>query len=308
MKSLHLLPFSPFSAPQASLSNQKGIPIRPRSRVKDGFKNAKNEDEGLHMTSTRNPLYAAIPLVLLAVAMSCGGTDSTGNNQNQKQVLPIAPVAQELPDWCWLASGQMVFQFYQVPAVNPNYQCGIIGTFFGPSSECFYDCSACDVGGGDSSNIPLMLADYSYYATDGEEELYSQYTPSQLPFQQVTGDITAGSPVMAGINPSGTVVFGQSEHLVVIVGYEIQSGQDYLVVNDPFPFAAAGYPDPYLNAGAQALQPGQYLVSYQTFVQSLLWNNSFDGLALGEPQPLDRQKLERHFGSKLKWKRDLDLP
>ncbi len=84
------------------------------------------------------------------------------------------------------------------------------------------------------------------------------------------------------------------------MGYEIQNGQDYLVVNDPFPFAAAGYPDPYLSAGAQALQPGQYLVTYNTFVQALLWNTSFDGFVLQTPEQLELKHLEQHFRLEVK--------
>lgn len=257
---------------------------------------------------TKTLLLTLAALVVLCTTTGCGSTSNNppGASQDTTKILAISPVAQELPDWCWLASGQMVFQFFEIPAVNVNYQCGIIGAFYGPYSECFYNCGVCDVGGGDPANITLMLEDYSYYASGGAEELYSQYTASQLPFQQVTGDIDSSTPILAGINPSGTVVFGQSEHLVVIVGYEIKSGQDYLVVNDPFPFAAQGYPDPYLNAGAQSLQTGQYLVNYETFVESLLWNNSFDGMAIGAPQSLDRQRLEHHFGTNTKWEHELD--
>jgi hypothetical protein len=245
-------------------------------------------------------------LIVLCSAIGCG---SPGNNttQNATKILAISPVAQEQPEWCWLASGQMVFQFFQIPAVNPNYQCGVIGVFYGPSSACYYDCGVCDAGAGSSANVTLMLEDYSYYASSGTAVLSSKFTPSQLAFQQAQKDIDSNTPVLAGINPSSSsVLFGQSQHLVVIVGYEIQNGQDYLVVNDPFPFAAAGYPDPYLSAGAQALQPGQYLVTYETFVQSLLWNTSFDALALGAPQSSDLQRLGHHFGAKTRWERELD--
>jgi hypothetical protein len=127
-----------------------------------------------------------------------------------------------------------------------------------------------------------------------------------LPFQQAQSDIDSGAPIFAGINPSSSsVLFGQSQHLVVIVGYEIQNGQDYLVVNDPFPYAEVGVPDPYLSAGATSLQPGQYSVSYSTFGQSLLWNTSYDGLALGAPQPSDRKRLEHHL-HKTSWESELD--
>jgi hypothetical protein len=257
---------------------------------------------------SKSILLAGLALIVLCTTIGCGTpSPNTPVSQNTTKILAITPVAQELPEWCWLASGQMVFQYFQIPAVNPNYQCGVIGVFYGPTSTCFYDCGACDASAGSSANVTLMLEDYSYYASSGTQVLYSQFTPAQLAFQQTQHDIDSNTPLLAGINPSSSsVLFGQSQHLVVIVGYEIQNGQDYLVVNDPFPFAAAGYPDPYLSAGAQALQPGQYLVTYETFVQSLLWNTSFDGLALAAPQSSDRQRLEHHFGAKANWERELD--
>ena len=253
---------------------------------------------------TKNLLPLAAVLTILSVTINCGSPSSSTQSrpQNATKILAIAPVVQELPEWCWLASGQMVFQFFQIPAVNPNYQCGVIGVFYGPSSECFYDCNVCDVGAGSAANVTLMLEDYSYYASGGAEVLNSQFTAAQLSFQQVMSDIDSNAPILAGINPSSPgVSFGQSQHLIVIVGYAIQGGQDYLVVNDPFPYTEAGIPDPYLSAGAQSLQPEQYSVSYQTFVQSLLWNTSYDGLVLEDPQPSDRQKLEHHFDMKTKW-------
>jgi hypothetical protein len=260
------------------------------------------------MGVAKRVISAVAMVAVFCAIVSCGGSSSnnSGQSQNAQQILSIAPVPQELPEWCWLASGQMVFQFFQIPAVNPlNYQCGIIGAFYGPASLCYANCQLCDAGAGSSSNVTLMLQYYTYDATGGGEILNSRFTPSALPFQQTKSDIDAKTPVLAGINSSAeTVLFAQSQHLVVIVGYEIQNGSDFLVVNDPFPFAAAGYPDPYLNAGAQALQPGQYLVSYQTFVQGLLWNTSFDGLALGSPQSSERKRLEHHFG--MTWEHRLE--
>ena len=40
--------------------------------------------------------------------------------------LHIPPLFQERPDWCWAAVGEMLFKFYDVPALHPtDYQCGI---------------------------------------------------------------------------------------------------------------------------------------------------------------------------------------
>jgi hypothetical protein len=92
------------------------------------------------------------------------------------------------------------------------------------------------------------------------------------------------------------VTFGNSGHLVVIVGYDTSSGAQDVVVNDPYPYAAAGYPDPYLGAGAQALQSGQYSIDYTTFVQTLAWNTTYYDITLAPVSALDRHRNIAHFG------------
>ena len=235
-------------------------------------------------------------LIFLLMIAGCGGGSSTNNQGNSAQILPIAPVSQETPDWCWHATGQMIFQFYNIPAVNPNYQCGIIGVFEGPQSACFYNCTVCDFGGGSAENVGLMLQYYSAYATNGEAELAFQFAPSFLAFQQIQSNINSNSPVLAGINVANPVMFGNSGHLVVIAGYQVQSGQDNVVVNDPFPYVAAGMPDPYLSVGAQALQPGQYSIGYENFVQSFAWNTTYYDFTLGPVSELAKEKNAAHFG------------
>jgi hypothetical protein len=42
--------------------------------------------------------------------------------------LNIAPVLQETPVWCWLASMEMALKHYNVPNLSPggSYQCGLV--------------------------------------------------------------------------------------------------------------------------------------------------------------------------------------
>jgi hypothetical protein len=261
----------------------------------------KSPNKALKLRSrTAVTLPTLLVLLLLACLTGCGVLSSNGEgpSQNAQVILPISPVAQETPDWCWLASGQMIFQYFQIPPVNPNYQCGIIGAFEGPQSECFYDCAVCDFGGGSAQNVALMLQYYSAYATDETEELSFLFVPSALTFQQIQTEIAANRPILTGINVGNAVTFGNSGHLVVIVGYDAQSSLQNVVVNDPFPYATAGYPDPYLAAGAQQPQAGQYSIAYSTFVQSFAWNTTYYDLTLDPISALDRQKDRAHFGSK----------
>lgn len=50
-----------------------------------------------------------------------------------------------------------------------------------------------------------------------------------------------------------------------------------LLVNDPFPFDLAGWAgqDPYVEAGGDYVEMGQYWVNYDTFLDSLNWGESF---------------------------------
>jgi hypothetical protein len=248
---------------------------------------------------SRLSTFAGLLLLLISPLMVTGcssGNSSGSNTGNSSQILAIQPVSQETPDWCWLASGQMIFQFFGIPAVNPNYQCGIIGVFEGPQSACFYNCAVCDFGGGSAQNVALMLQYYSAYATNGQAELAFQFAPNYLDFQDIQANINSNSPILAGINVGNPVMFGNSGHLVVIAGYQVQSGQDNVVVNDPFPYVAAGFPDPYLSAGAQALQPGQYSIGYENFVQSFAWNTTYYAFTLGPVSDVDKEKNTTHFG------------
>jgi len=41
--------------------------------------------------------------------------------------LHIPPLFQERPSWCWAAVGEMVFKYYDIPALHrTDYQCGIV--------------------------------------------------------------------------------------------------------------------------------------------------------------------------------------
>ena len=100
-----------------------------------------------------------------------------------------------------------------------------------------------------------MLQDYVQVATNSVRILTFRYVPSPLTQSQIQREIDARRPIVVGINPSGTVVFSESQHIAVIVGYQTQAGLFSVVVNDPFPYEAAGYPDPYLLSVARVDAP-----------------------------------------------------
>src|SRR5262245_6213172 len=82
------------------------------------------------------------------------------------KTIPIQPLAQNLSSWCWLAVGEMVFRYYNVPNVNPVgiYQCGIAAAVFGGS--CRMDCRLCNVGSGPVQTLRNMIVYYPQFVRD----------------------------------------------------------------------------------------------------------------------------------------------
>src|SRR2546421_11035235 len=82
--------------------------------------------------------------------------------------LSISPVAQETPEWCWLAVGQMIFQHFNIRNVNPagDYQCGIVAfwgavpTPYGWQGPCMANCYRCPLPAGSFDTIRAMLSQY----------------------------------------------------------------------------------------------------------------------------------------------------
>lgn len=207
-----------------------------------------------------------LPLVL-ALALAAPG-DVRGDER-----LPIQPVIQQSPVWCWAAVGEMVLRCFDFPTVNPagNYQSGIAGSLGG---QCSFNCGTCITAIGSAQNLMTVLENYQevaerFVGRGGERFSVSDQGP--LDPDEIVGAIDEGSPIIAGINPSGSgwrYPSGMSEHVSLIVGH--REGRDglTLVVNDPMPYRITPF-DPYLRAGGRSNRPGQYLIGYDAFVDLL---------------------------------------
>src|SRR5205814_7234312 len=105
-------------------------------------------------TSTMKTKLGAIALTLLLLAGNMTAVSA--------ETLSISPVMQETPDWCWLAVGQMIFEHFNIPAVNGDYQCGIVAfwgarpTPYGWQGPCMSNCRACPLPAGSFSTIQAM--------------------------------------------------------------------------------------------------------------------------------------------------------
>jgi Peptidase_C39 like family len=231
--------------------------------------------------------------------------------QSQQHVLSIPPVFQTTAVYCWLATGQMVFQYFDIPANNPtlfapndprNYQCGEakgIGAVptaipSGPLSftgTCWNNCGLpqCMTGSGTIQGIYNLITQYPQIVarTNGNDKFFQHpiEATSALNAAQVKSEIDGGRPIIAGISPGMQFLPpGVSEHAVLIVGYA--DGGATLIVNDPFPYEAANMMPSYLQAGGQQASPGQFRVSYQAMVGPIAWKNTIYNLQTnGNSQP-----------------------
>ena len=228
----------------------------------------------------------------------------------QDKTLDISPVFQTTAVYCWLATGQMVFQYFKIPANNPtlfgpgdarNYQCGEakgIGAVptnirSGPSSfagMCWNNCGLpqCMRGSGDIHGIYNLITQYPQIVarTNRNDKffLHPVEATSAISRAQVRSEIDGGRPIIAGISPGQQFLPpGVSEHAVLIVGYA--DAGSTLIVNDPFPYQAANMMPSYLQAGGQQMIPGRFRVSYQAMVGPLAWRNTIYNLDTSGGQP-----------------------
>lgn len=196
--------------------------------------------------------------------------------------LSVDPVIQQTPVWCWAAVSEMVLGYYGVENASPvgNFQCAIVGAAGAMSGakQCYFNCGMCIVSAESAGNLIRWLEGYSEIASQflnrQLNDVDASYRSHEISWEDLITQIEGGNPVIAGISPGVRISMrGGSQHVALIIGYE-DDGQ-LLIVNDPFPFPLMpGWTDPYVAAGGQMLQLGQYRVPYANFVQSLNWRES----------------------------------
>lgn len=211
-----------------------------------------------------------VPSVLLLVMLATVVIRGDGER------LAIDPVQQETPSWCWLAVGQMIFEHFDIPPLNPNYQCGIVAfwgarlTPYGWVGPCMNNCGNCPLPAGGLSTIEAMLRQYPVFA----EERPLTFSSSGAPIGKaaIRTEIDSDRPILVGITPSGARL-PVSQHVALIVGYEEDDDDFDVIVNDPFPYRAFGI-DPFEQAGAEMQEPGQYRIRYETLRDRLRWKET----------------------------------
>jgi peptidase C39-like protein len=210
---------------------------------------------------------------------SCSSTTTPLTGQ---ATLGVVPTFQQTEVWCWAASAEMVFRYYNLPNLNTfgNYQCGIVGSWFGGACATL-SCGFCQSPVGPMSNEYQVLVGYGRFVQSFG--IPSRVLSASLIFRALTAsevktEIDAGRPIVVGIAPGGGFALpNASQHIAVLVGYSFSGSTQTVVVNDPFPFDLFPYnqmPHPYLSRGGTRLQTAQFRIPIDALTNGLLWANT----------------------------------
>ncbi len=204
------------------------------------------------------------------------------------QILAVPAVFQQTPEYCWLASGEMIFRYYKIPQFpqSSTYQCGILQA---ANIACNPKLSAGALGPNPDMTLANEMSEYPMLVRralgTGVPQLRSGFILRPLSYGEIKTSVRLGHPFIAGISPSAMIASPFPEHAVVVVGYDDTSvqgiPQENIIVNDPFPYGVPLWfqfgapptivPDPYLLNGAIKIAPGQYEIPYRAFVLALKW-------------------------------------
>lgn len=203
--------------------------------------------------------------------------------------LPVPPVMQQTPVYCWAASGEMIFQYYHVPSGfgGPSDQASIVRSTGGPFSPCWNNPGGCIWPAGTSDTILFMLHTYpevSRMLTGNQSipRIMASFQNLPLTESQLKQQIDKGQPVLIALNPSmnGAHV---PEHAIVLTGYHYAPPPAapmappimWVVLNDPFPYFQVMPTTPYLVlggvAGTSGLDRLRFGVPYSALVNQLSW-------------------------------------
>ncbi len=187
--------------------------------------------------------------------------------QTKELAVPLA--GQNADRWCWAASIEMVFQYYNEPTGNPDLQCDIVRNYFHnrlynaylpPASNwqlqailsnipanCNDLCGTVELPSGayNSPNQTIHFNFHGMYSTS----LYPSYFDiilsdfdynsiedrNLLTWEQYKAEIDHCRPVILLYNATGYVGGNSSiNHAVVGKGYHMISQGNFFIINDPW--------------------------------------------------------------------------
>jgi hypothetical protein len=132
--------------------------------------------------------------------------------------------------WCWAASGQMIMQYL---GHSPITQCGEASDYFGNGVNC---CAPTP----DATCINGGWPQFDKHGF-GFQKTPELSAASALAWDDLRKEIDNNRPIaFAWHRKTG------GGHMMVVIGYKIEDGKNFVVINDPWPpGVGAQYPLPY---------------------------------------------------------------
>jgi hypothetical protein len=161
------------------------------------------------------------------------------------------------------------------------------------------NCVECDFPASEESTVLTMLEQYPLAAalgkTAGDIRLTVQLKNGTLSEAEVKNELDQGRPIIVGISPPGFKVDGVPQHMALIVGYDDNSGDLMLTVNDPFPYEDMQFlwiGNAYLSARASGESAGEYEIGYEKFGLRLKWTQTIYRITCtGHDCPSDNRQV-----------------
>ncbi len=223
----------------------------------------------------KSPLSAAfLTLAILAGTLSWSLTVAS-RPAAADSTLSIDPIQEDQHGESWAAVGEMVMRYYTVPNTGPNddYQCGL--THYLNGQDVSADC-ATPVKLGAFQAILKIISGYQPYAYKyfQEDPVTMRFEQAKvLPADEVIHEIEFERPIVVAIEPPKVSDADKNtKQVALIVGYKGTADHLQIIINDPKVYELGS--DPYVDAGASALDSGQYLINYKDFIKEMRWTAS----------------------------------
>jgi len=210
-------------------------------------------------------LVAAFPCLLAVLPVHARADDA----------ISIDPIQESQPGRSWAAVGEMIMRYYAVPNTGPNddYQCGLANFLTGKdnSTECVAPAKL-----GAYQAALKVIGGYSPYAYQFFKEdpiVMRSEQGKVLPPDELIHEIEFERPVVAAIEPPKVSAADKNTNEVaLIIGYKGSADNLQIIINEPKVYEVGS--DPYVDAGATALDTGQYLMNYRDFIKEMRWTAS----------------------------------
>ncbi|MET1027062.1 MAG: hypothetical protein ABWY00_07835 [Dongiaceae bacterium] len=214
-------------------------------------------------------------LLLLLVASFSSSLALLATKAQADDAVDIDPVQESQPNRSWAAVGEMIMRYYAVPNTGPNddYQCGLANFLAGKDNAV--DCAAPAKLSAYQAALKVVggYSPYAYQFFKEDPIVMRSEQGKVLPPDELIHEIEFERPVVAAIEPPKVSAADKNtKEVALIIGYKGSADNLQLIINEPKVYEVGA--DPYIDAGATALDTGQYLMNYRDFIREMRWTAS----------------------------------